>query len=169
MGQPSVKTIKRLYAECGNRCAFPKCSTLMASLESGTIVGEICHIKGKSMDGPRYDASQTEEERHGYDNLLLLCGAHHKIVDDDPIAYTVERLRNMKHEHREQVADAGGSAIDDQFARTLIDNMNSTVIGGSDSPNSQLQQASEVGGHVIQTGDNSPVDIRATTGQPLGN
>ena len=46
VGQPSVRTVKRLFAECGNGCAFPKCSTPMVGLESGTIVGEICHIKG---------------------------------------------------------------------------------------------------------------------------
>lgn len=171
MDQPSVKTIKRLFAECGNRCAFPKCSKPMVDPGTGTIVGEICHIKGKRPGGPRYDASQTEVKRHGYDNLFLLCGPHHKIVDDDPIAYTVERLRNMKREHLEHVAHAGGPTIDDQSARKLIENMNVTVIEGGltqeNSPNAQQQQALDVHGHVIQAGRDVNIGVPVAPTTPL--
>ena len=171
MVQPSAKTIKRLFAECGNGCAFPKCNTPMVDTESGTIVGEICHIKGKSPGGPRYDAAQTERKRHGYDNLLLLCDPHHKIVDDDPIAYTVERLLNMKREYLECVAYAGGPTIDDQSARKLIENMNDMVIEGGlsqeDSPNAQQLQALDVHGHVIQAGGDVNIGVPVAPTTPL--
>jgi hypothetical protein len=52
-----------------------------------TVTAEICHIKAQSAGGPRYDPDQTDKERHGFDNLLLLCGDHHKVVDADPATY----------------------------------------------------------------------------------
>lgn len=103
MPGPSVKTVKRLCLVSGNQCAFPKCGEPMVLGTS--IVGEICHIKAANPDGPRHDPIQNEEERHGFDNLLLLCRPHHKIIDDDPIAYTVDRLTLMKHTHEASVGE----------------------------------------------------------------
>ena len=94
---PTLKTVKHLCLASGNRCAFPKCDEPMVT--GTTIVGEICHIKAVSPGGPRYDAAQSEDERHGVDNLLLLCRPHHKVIDDDEIAYTVTRLTDMKNAH----------------------------------------------------------------------
>jgi hypothetical protein len=94
---PSQKTAKRLFAVSGNRCAFPNCRTDI--VKGGTILGEICHIKSARPNGPRYDALQSPEDRHGYDNLILLCANHHTVVDDDEEAYTVARLAKMKSDH----------------------------------------------------------------------
>ena len=106
---PSQPTIKRLVAHSGNRCAFPRCTA--ALFEGATGIGEICHIKAAKPGGPRYDAQQTPAERHGYDNLILLCAKHHTVIDDDEEAYTVERLLKMKAEHEQRAAP-----IDDAFA-----------------------------------------------------
>ena len=62
----------------------------------GTITGEICHVRAQSKGGPRYGASQTEQERHAFDNLILLCRRHHKIIDTEPDIYSVEVLEEMK-------------------------------------------------------------------------
>lgn len=97
MTQPSISTIKRLFALSGNRCAFPRCS--VALVEGTTFVGEICHIRARSEGGPRFDPEQSDAERHGFENLLLLCPTHHKVIDDDDVAYTTERLCAMKLEH----------------------------------------------------------------------
>lgn len=65
------------------------------------VVGEICHIKGRSENGPRYDRTQGDAERNGYENLLVMCGAHNKIVDDIKTRdkFPVELLRKFKQEH----------------------------------------------------------------------
>jgi hypothetical protein len=94
---PAFATVKRLFALSGNRCAFPKCTA--ALVQEGTIVGQVCHIKAVNPDGPRYDTGQSDEERHGFENLILLCGPHHKVIDDDEVAYTVQRIRDMKSAH----------------------------------------------------------------------
>jgi hypothetical protein len=94
-------TLNKLYTLSRNICAFPCCTSPILDTDHGVLTGQICHIKGSSPNGPRYDASQTPEERDGFDNLLLMCGAHNKIVDD-PLtraAFTVEILTGYKREH----------------------------------------------------------------------
>ena len=117
-GQPATATVKRLFALSSNRCAFPKCTA--ALVVEGVVTGEICHIKAASPDGPRYDTNQSDEERHGFDNLLLMCPAHHKVIDDDDEAYTVERLHDLKqrHESGEHPEPAPDSA--ELFAATIL-------------------------------------------------
>ena len=38
-----------------------------------------------------------------YDNLILLCKADHKLIDDHPQLYTIDRLRQVKREHEQWV------------------------------------------------------------------
>jgi hypothetical protein len=121
---PSLPTVKRLFAHSGNRCAFPRCTEVL--VQGSTVVGKICHIKAANPKGPRYDPQQTAAERHGYDNLLLLCGKHHTVIDDDEEAYTVERVIKMKTDHESRAA-----RVDHDFAETaarlLIDQSVTTI------------------------------------------
>ncbi|MBI3408744.1 MAG: HNH endonuclease [Planctomycetes bacterium] len=91
--------MKRLFALSRNRCAYPKCETPIVNPKTDTIIGDICHIKAHNSGGPRYDPNQTEEERHAFENLLLLCKVCHRIVDDRPDIHTVELLRELKEMH----------------------------------------------------------------------
>ncbi len=116
---PSQAIVKRLFAHSGNRCGFPKCRRPL--VQGSVILGEICHIKAASPDGPRYDPDQTPEQRHGYDNLILLCADHHKIIDVDEEAYTGERLSRLKATHEaanialgEDEADRGATLLIEQ-------------------------------------------------------
>lgn len=63
-----------------------------------TVVGQICHIEAAEAGGERYNASQTDEERASFDNLLLLCKGHHEETDD-VVTYTVAILKKIKDEH----------------------------------------------------------------------
>ena len=96
---PSTSTIKRLFALSGNRCAFPKCPAPMAIGESP--VGEICHIRGRRPGAARYDGSIPTDELHNFNNLMLLCATHHKVIDDDEGSYTADKLRSIKIDHEE--------------------------------------------------------------------
>jgi hypothetical protein len=95
--RPSTQVAKRLFALSSNRCAYRRCNTPL--VQGNTVVGEICHIKAANSGGPRYDASQTDVQRQAFENLILMCGVHHKIIDDDEDAYTVEYLTRRKAEH----------------------------------------------------------------------
>lgn len=100
---PTSKTMKSLFARSGNRCAFPDCYVPLVE-ENDIVTGEVCHIKARNARGPRYDPSQTDEERNDSANLILLCARHHKIVDDAPAAYSAPVLCAMKKE-RESVGE----------------------------------------------------------------
>lgn len=94
---PRLSTLKRLFAVSGNQCAFPKCQ--VALVEGMTVTGKVCHIKGNKKGSARYDENQSDEDRHGFDNLILMCGRHHDVIDDDEESYSVDRLQSMKAMH----------------------------------------------------------------------
>ncbi|MFI5495264.1 hypothetical protein [Actinoplanes sp. NPDC051859] len=66
-----------------------------------TVVAEIAHIRSGSPKGPRYDPSYPSSLVDEEENLLLLCGVHHKPVDDHVSAYSVDELLIWK---RRQIA-----------------------------------------------------------------
>lgn len=98
MNSPSLKTIKHLFAVSSNRCAFPSCQSPLVEM-SGTITGEIAHIRSSSRNGPRFDPAQNEEDRHSFANLMLLCSRHHTIIDTEISEYPVSVLERMKDDH----------------------------------------------------------------------
>lgn len=102
----SIKTHKLLWGRSGNRCAI--CKTELVESQTDTddpsILGEECHIIANHDGGPRSEPSLPDSDRDKADNLILLCRNHHKIVDDQFEAYTVERLRAIKSEHEKWVA-----------------------------------------------------------------
>jgi hypothetical protein len=81
-------------------------------MDGSTVVGKVCHIKGAKPGSARYDAQQSAAKRHGFDNLILMCGRHHDVIDADEEAYTVDRLLKMKADHESRAA----ASIDDDFA-----------------------------------------------------
>jgi hypothetical protein len=106
MPVPNAAVVKALFALSHNKCAFPGCDQPMAVLSpEPTIVGEICHIRGKRPGAKRYDSQQTDAARHSFENLILLCGTHHTIIDGDEATYSVERLLEMKAERERDPSD----------------------------------------------------------------
>jgi hypothetical protein len=94
---PTILAIKTLFAVSGNRCAFPRCEQRMST--PSAILGELCHIRASSPNGPRFDPAQSEASRDSVENLILLCPTHHKMVDSDVATFTVERLESIKRQH----------------------------------------------------------------------
>lgn len=131
MGQPSFPTVKRLFAVSGNVCAFPGCGTPLVERASGKVTGRICHIRARSERGPRYDATQSEEERHGFENLILMCPIHHDVIDADQDTHSIERLRQIKADH-EALHSAGALARDlpDEIVGGLLVNATSANLSG---------------------------------------
>jgi len=120
MKEPSLQTVKRLFALSNNRCAFPRCiSPIIAP--SGSVIGKICHINARSKGGPRYEPKQTDEERNSFANLVLMCGNHHDQIDKQPDLYTAEVLREIKatHEKKGRIEIQPEDSI---FANVLLNN-----------------------------------------------
>jgi hypothetical protein len=107
----SLKTHKMLWGRSGGRCSMPDCRKLLVVDETETddpsIVGDEAHIVADKPDGPRGDSPLPSEDRDKFDNLILLCKIHHKIVDDQKNAYTVEGLRQIKKDHIEWFTKTG--------------------------------------------------------------
>ncbi len=158
MGAPSVSAIKALFAVSGNVCAFPGCSQPIVDESSHVIIGEVSHITAASSGGPRYDPQQTEEKRHGFDNLLLLCAAHHKIIDEQPDEFPVGRLVEIKKEHEAKHPHAA-STLDDVSAQNLISN--SVILG------SAIQTVHQTGGQAAHLIVNPPIQSKEPELIPL--
>lgn len=119
---PRQKTVKQLFAVSKNRCAFPSCKNKLIA-EGEKVVGKICHIKASKKGGPRYDATQTAEERHGFKNLIIMCPIHHDVIDSDEKSYTVERLSEIKEKHEKLEDSEGHEDISDEHIQNLLMNM----------------------------------------------
>jgi hypothetical protein len=117
----SEKTVKQLFAMSGNVCAYPGCQLPIVE-GSGTITGEICHIRARHAGGPRFDPEQSEEDRHAFGNLILLCRHHHKVIDSEPEVYTIDALTEIKSIH-ESIAGRPETLQDGFFAKVLINDL----------------------------------------------
>lgn len=129
MGQLKISTVKRLFAVSGNQCAYPDCSAPLVE-PTGTVTGEIAHIKAANKNGPRYDKNQSEDERHEFGNLILLCSRHHTIIDTEVIAHPVETLLQFKKYH-EQSGPVEILPFTASVAQTLLTNYKNIVIQGN--------------------------------------
>jgi hypothetical protein len=145
MKEPSVATAKRLFALSGNRCAFPSCEVPLVDARSGKVTGRICHIRAAQAGGPRYDRAQSDEQRHAFENLLLLCPIHHDVVDADVEAYSVARLERMKQCHEQ--CQPPVAQLPEDAAKLLISLIESrTTINGS-----VIVNQNQMGGQVAHT------------------
>ena len=129
MAEPTEKTLRRLFAMSGNLCAYPDCSLPIVE-RAGTISGEVCHIKARNSAGPRFDAAQDEAERQSFNNLILLCRRHHKVIDSEPAIYTVDALVEMKA-IRERASGRPEQAADAFFAKILLNALRQITVSNN--------------------------------------
>lgn len=94
---PKLEIIRALFARSGNQCAFPGCTQPLIN-EKHKFIGQICHIESALPGGERFNEDQSDEDRRGFDNLILLCYPHH-IETDDVDEYPVEYLKQIKFDH----------------------------------------------------------------------
>ncbi|MEH2216125.1 MAG: HNH endonuclease [Nostoc sp.] len=187
---PRDSTIRRLFALSMNRCAFPSCTNAIidSSTNNNIILGEVCHICAQNPGGLRYNAQQTSEERHSFENLILLCKNHHKVIDakENLHKYTVEYLTCIKADHEENArkAEIEVSALSDslvaELQKTMESQLRTTVY--MDFHGAQLKAGGEGGSHggaggeggiinivgVTPAGFHEPIDVHGREGQVPG-
>ena len=92
---------RALYTLSRGRCYAPECDEPVIVIDGGepVFVGEVAHIVAALEAGPR--GSADVGDREVFENLLILCGRHHKIVDNPRTGdrYPVEVLREWKTTH----------------------------------------------------------------------
>ncbi|NMC36278.1 hypothetical protein GYA49_04510 [Candidatus Beckwithbacteria bacterium] len=102
MSKVSFKTSKIIWALSRNQCAICKKKLTKKIKKQHLVLGQECHIRSDKENGPRFDPSYPVEKLNLPDNLILLCRDHHKIIDDLPEKYPIEKLEKIKLDHESQ-------------------------------------------------------------------
>lgn len=158
-------TQKALFRLARGTCYFPGCAREILTYEGKEplVDVQIAHIAAAEPGGPRFDASMTDEQRRSIDNLILLCQAHHNLVDKvRPTDFPVDDLRQWKSENEdaalrsalsdanvdeanlEQILTAIASAISP--ARDAIVELSAAVLNGNQAITGPVQGFAEVFG-----------------------
>ena len=91
----------------------------MISPDDNAKDDQICHIEAASSNGPRYNPNQTDDERRGFNNLILLCHKCHDMIDNNPNIYTVELLKKWKKNHQEKILNSKNGAFPNYFQQII--------------------------------------------------
>ncbi|WP_290432912.1 SAVED domain-containing protein [uncultured Parasutterella sp.] len=105
--RPSKDTEIRLWAVTAGICEFPGCGKNLleeALTQSKLKTAQMAHIIASSENGTR-GCEESHRFSSEFDNLILLCPEHHRLIDNEPEKYPVEELHRMKDQHREKVAE----------------------------------------------------------------
>jgi hypothetical protein len=99
----SNKTRCVVWARAAGRCQFPGCNKLLiGDLIAGNDdmnTGYIAHIIAETAGGPRGDFIRSPLLADDPSNLLLLCDAHHRLIDrEELVNYPEDRLLKIKSE-----------------------------------------------------------------------
>lgn len=97
----------RLWGKAGGRCQYTGCNQPLYrdSLTKAEFnVAYIAHIVADQEDGPRGDPVLSPLLAKDIINLMILCDAHHRLVDIAEVErHTVEVLRGMKQRHEQRI------------------------------------------------------------------
>ncbi|MEO1406341.1 MAG: HNH endonuclease, partial [Pseudomonadota bacterium] len=102
--RPKVSQI--LFIRAGGRCEREGCNVRLfehhLSKQPGNY-GDRAHIVAFSEQGPRGDDPSRPVDINDVDNLMALCKACHKEIDDHPERFTTNALKAMKEKHERRV------------------------------------------------------------------
>jgi hypothetical protein len=111
----STATIKELFGLCSNQCAYPNCTNEIIAtgtkLSNAAVVGHICHIYAAADNGPRGKPGLTAKERNTPENLILMCGHHHPLIDKQWRDYPATILLQWKNAHEAKARPGTAEAI----------------------------------------------------------
>lgn len=123
------KDIKLLCAKAAGRCSAPDCRAKLvvdaseAVQSKKVLIGKNCHIIAEKPEGPRGNSILSDEDRNCYPNLILLCISHHDLIDQDPAAWPVELLHQIKTDHElwveTQLTESTKGRADELYANII--------------------------------------------------
>jgi len=121
------QVIDILAKRVGVRCSNPTCKKLTTGPRSDSLhiinIGVAAHITAASQGGPRYNSILTSEQRQSVENGIWLCQNCAKLIDNDPMRYTVELLQEWKHraENAALMEIEGNTSVEPMETSTEID------------------------------------------------
>ncbi len=102
---PTTATVKQMYATAF-RCGHPKCRKPLYRMNDATgdltLNSTVAHIHARRENGPRWNASMSEDDNRSESNLILLCLEHSSEVDDVPDDYPAEQMQAWKATIRDE-------------------------------------------------------------------
>jgi hypothetical protein len=131
----SVKPLTRLllFVRAGGHCEFDGCNKDVlrhhVTLTEG-VFGEMAHIVAFKPGGPRGTVGSRPLDINDVRNLMLLCPACHKLIDDHPEDYSRRTLEEYKKRHEYRI----------RYVTAL----------GPDRKTTVVVFKSRIGGHVVQ-------------------
>lgn len=122
-----------LFVRAGGRCEFDGCNKDVlkhhVTLTEGNF-GEMAHIVAFKPEGPRGKEGFRPADINDVRNLMLLCPACHKLIDDHPEDYSRKTLEEYKLLHERRI----------RYVTTL----------GPDRKTTVLVLKSRIGGQIVQ-------------------
>lgn len=97
---------KKLWGLAAAKCSICRKALVHAPAhpdDRDALVGEEAPIVSESRNGPRGSAAVPGMDFDSYHNRILLCRIDHRIVDEQPSLYTVEKLRALRSLHEQWV------------------------------------------------------------------
>lgn len=119
-----VAVERKLYRVARGTCFYPDCQRpIMFDVDNQPVCDvEIAHIHGAENGSARYDENMTDAERSAFANLILLCSAHHKLVDRDELAYPIESLERWKSENEDSdLAALAGVSLNEKTLAAVLE------------------------------------------------
>lgn len=97
----------KLWVASGSRCEFMGCNELVSQddlTRQEDNFAHMAHIVADSPEGPRGDKELSPEMAKEFDNLILVCLKHSKLIDGkNREKYSIEDLRQQKKNHEERI------------------------------------------------------------------
>lgn len=131
---PALSTKLILWGKAAGRCQYDGCNKTL--FQDALTKGEfnqsyIAHIIADEEKGPRGDKILSPKLAKDISNLMLLCDAHHRLIDKIDVAgHTIKRLREMKSKHEDRIELLTNITPDKQSHMVLL----GARIGEHDSP-----------------------------------
>jgi len=102
--------VKRdLATRAAHFCSNPRCLRLTAGPQTkgkrGLGTGHAAHICAAALGGPRYEPTQTPDQRRSIENGVWLCRECGDMVDKDAESFEPEVLRSWRRNHEAMIAE----------------------------------------------------------------
>lgn len=111
----SAEAKNKLCERVGGACSNPECRAATKGPHSdptkAVSVGVAAHIRAAAPGGPRYDASQTPEQRRSIENGIWLCHTCASRIDKDSARYQVKLLVTWKEIAEDDADGRVGKAV----------------------------------------------------------
>lgn len=119
----SASVVLKVAERAGYICSNPRCNRITIGptdndVNKSTKTGIAAHICAAAPGGPRYDMSQTPQERKSISNAIWLCGTCSILIDkNNGIDYPAPDIKRWKKDHEKLIKECleGGKRLMFQF------------------------------------------------------